>query len=273
VQGELVDKIVAQVIAALSEQVVGGDGVWRPGNGAASRTVLPRQVPANAGATPRRGGRVFVTAEMLEQRLRAGGNGSLVELSDNEFLTPNAVDLADQRRLTIRKRPKPSQAPLASAVANSGGDGGASGGSDAERICLGLVTARADDKVHSLLGALSYDGLDLADYTQPDCWIGSVQSLCDAIAGGRVAFGVAILPYGANAMVLANKIKGIRAVQGTRSDSVSAAVRHLGANLLIVEHAFSSFHEMRVMIRTFADRGSGGAANQAVLDALEQLER
>jgi len=234
VQGELVDKIVAQVIAALGEQGVGGDGVWRPGNGAVSRPVSPRQVPASAGATPRRGGRVFVTAEMLEQRLRAGGNGSLVELADNEFLTPNAVDLADQRRLTIRKKPKPSQSPLASAAGNSGGDDGASGRSDAEKICLGLVTARADDKVHSLLGALSYDGFELADYTQPDCWIGSVQSLCDAIAGGRVAFGVAILPYAADAMVLANKIKGIRAVQGTRPDSVSAGVRHLGANLLIV---------------------------------------
>jgi len=273
VQGELVDKIVEQVIAALSEQGVGGDAVSRPGNGAVSRTVSPRQVSASAGATPRRGGRVFVTAEMLEQRLRAGGNGSVVELADNECLTPNAVDLADQRRLTIRKRPKPSQSPLASAAGNSGGDGGASGGSDAERICLGLVTARADDKVHSLLGALSYDGLELADYTQPDCWMRSVQSLCDAIVGGRVGFGVAILPYAANAMVLANKIKGIRAVQGTRPDSVSAGVRHLGANLLIVEHAFSSFHEMRVMIRTFADRGSGGAANEALVRALAQLER
>lgn len=268
-QGELVEKIVEQVIAALSEQSVGGDAVSRPGNGAVSRTVSPRQVPASAGATPRRGGRLFVTAEMLEQRLRAGSNGSVVELADNEFLTPNAVDLADQRRLTIRKRPKPSQSPLASA----GGDGGASGGSDAERICLGLVTARADDKVQSLVGALSYDGLELADYTQPDCWMRSVQSLCDAIAGGRVAFGVAILPYAANAMVLANKIKGIRAVQGTRPDSVSAGVRHLGANLLIVEHAFSSFHEMRVMIRTFADRGWGGAVNEALVRALEQLER
>jgi hypothetical protein len=33
---------------------------------------------------------------------------------------------------------------------------------------------------------------------------------------------------------------------------VVAAVRRFGANLLVIEHTVSSYHEMRQMIRTFA---------------------
>jgi hypothetical protein len=147
---------------------------------------------------------------------------------------------------------------------------------------VGLVVVKPNAKIDSLLSAIEHDGISARNYTQTDCWMRNVESLCDAIGktgtdsechaqvragmssedGDRHRFqtteigvspllGVVIAPYAADVMVLAAKHKGVRPVQGTRADSVTAAVRHFGANLLVLEHAISTYHEMRQMLRTF----------------------
>ncbi len=136
---------------------------------------------------------------------------------------------------------------------------------------IGLVVYRADEKVRNVLAGLPHDGVAVTDFTQGDCWMADLRRLCQAVVTGQVASGAAILPYGANAMVLAGKIKGIRPVQGTRPESVAAALRHFGANLLVLEHAFSTYHPMRSMLRILAAGGPG--ANAALKAALEELER
>ena len=113
----------------------------------------------------------------------------------------------------------------------------------------------------------------LVDYTQTDCWVRNLRALCGAVAAGGAAAGVAILPYAAGATLLANKIKGIRAVQGTRPDSVSAALRHFDANILVIEHALSTFHEMRAMVRRFATERTGRPAAEVLMAAVGELER
>jgi ribose 5-phosphate isomerase RpiB len=117
---------------------------------------------------------------------------------------------------------------------------------------LGLVVAAPSDKVENLLAAMRIDGLSVQSFNQTDCWMRNLESLCDAIAGGSVKAAVLLAPYAADAMVLAGKCKGVLAVQGTRADSVAAAVRHYGANLLVLEYAVSTYHEMRQMVRVFA---------------------
>ena len=137
---------------------------------------------------------------------------------------------------------------------------------------LGLVIERADDKVASVLAALSYDGLAVVDYSQTDCWIANLRLLCEAIVSGSVCGGVAILPYAADAMVLANKVPGVRAVQGTRGDSVAAAIRHFAPNLLVIEHVFSTYHEMRAMVRLFAAEAGARPQAKVLMEALAELE-
>ena len=89
------------------------------------------------------------------------------------------------------------------------------------------------------------------------------------VAADCVAYAVADF----HARLLAGKIAGIRPVQGTRLASVAAAVRHFDANLLVVEHAFGTYHETRMMIRTFVlDRGVAGA-KRSLLEAVAQQER
>ena len=97
--------------------------------------------------------------------------------------------------------------------------------------------------------------------------------MCRDVATGQLAAGVVVLPYAADAIVLANKIKGVRAVQGTRPQSVAAAIRHFDANLLILEHAFSTFHEMRRMIRIFATQRQTRNTAEVLLAAVSELER
>ncbi|MGC9455519.1 MAG: RpiB/LacA/LacB family sugar-phosphate isomerase [Phycisphaerae bacterium] len=216
--------------------------------------------------------KIFITEDLLRKRL-AGIEATVVELAHNEHLTPAAQDLIARQRLTVRRAPAPSPARQAAQPANQGNPTTSpqAPAVSASTDSLGLILERPSDGVRGLLTALATDGLELTDYTQTDCWMRNLQGLADAINSGAVSAGVAVLPYAADAMVLANKISGIRAVQGTRPDSVGAAVRRFGANLLIIEHAFSSFFEMRTMVRLFAAERTT-PQYQALMDTLAAME-
>jgi len=224
------------------------------------------------------GRKVFITAEAMNQRLAIAGNGAL-ELAVNEFLTPAAEDVIERRHVTVHKAaasiplaapagqpagaaqtvtPAPAGAQVAAAPASAGGS-------------LGVVLEKPDTKVQLLLNSLGGDKLDLLSYNQTDCWMRNLQALGAAIVAGQVAAGVAVLPYGADAMLLAGKIPGIRAVQGTSVAGVAAAVRHYGANLLVLEHAINTPHQMRSMIQQFA-APRPAPIHQPLMAAVAQLE-
>jgi len=82
-----------------------------------------------------------------------------------------------------------------------------------------------------------------------------------------------VRPYAAAAMVLANKIRGIRAVQGASRAAVRAACAEFKANVLIVEQATSTFHEVRTMVQTFAAGLAAMGQTNPLLDAVAELER
>lgn len=216
-------------------------------------------------------GKVFVTGEMLQQRLSGGTDKGVLELAPNEFLTPNAADLVEQRHLSVRRKaqavlaagpqgnPQGSRQPIAGAAATGSGS-------------VGLVVDRADDKVAGVISAVTRAGLSLVDCGRTDCILGNIEALCEAIRSGEVACGVAIVPYAAGAMALCGKFKGVRPVQGTRPESVAAGVRQFHANLLVLEHAFYTFHELRRMIQTFAARPGAGPTDKALMDAVARQE-
>jgi hypothetical protein len=226
-----------------------------------------------AKAAPQPPARIFVTAELLAQRA-AASTGGTIGLAANEFLTPAAEDLAEIKHWTVQKtepeKGTGSAGRLAVPVPFS------TDAEDAEKrgqtpisnsrnrsqspffreipnpSLLGLVVAAPSDKVENLLAAMRIDGLSVQSFNQTECWMRNLESLCDALAGGEVKAAVLLAPYAADAMVLAGKCKGVLPVQGTRADSVAAAVRHFGANLLMLEYAVSTYHEMRQMVRVFA---------------------
>ena len=260
---QLIERIVKQVVAAV------GQGQASPSQPA----LKPLQAaPVGRAEAPIGPTKLFVTAEMLDQRLAAGVENNMLQLAHNEYLTPNARDVADKRRVKIRRLTEPIAQPADAAAPVA-----ATACSQVSPIqnanpAVGLVVARGDAKVATTLSALRRSGMEMVDFGQTDCWIENIKGLGGAIVSGRVGCGVAILPEAAGAAMLANKIRGILAIQGMRGDAVAAAVRRLAPNLLILEHVSLTFHEMRVMIGSFIAQPAAAPTDKALISAVGEAE-
>ncbi len=264
-----IDRIVEEVLRRLGQTRPAGTSARVPASAPAPAPVAQQ---AAEQAEPTHAPKIFLTEDLLRKRL-AGVEGSVVELAHNEHLTPAAQDLIARHRMTVRRAAAPNPAkPAAEAAPAAGAPTPETAAEATAAGWLGLIVERPSESVQGLLTALAHDGLMLTDFTQTDCWMRNLQGLCKAVDAGSVSAGVAVLPYAADAVVLANKIPGVRAVQGTRPDSVAAAVRRFGANVLIVEHAFSSFFEIRTMVRLFAAERTT-PTYRALLETLAALER
>ncbi len=226
---------------------------------------------AAVGSIPKR---VFITADMLRQRLDQA-KGSTLAIAANEYLTPAATDLVARMNLSISRSlgaagaTKPAQLKKTKLTVPSIPGARAAVGSGP----VGLVVEKHDDRIQSVLAALAHDGVVFIDRTGPDCWPTNLINLCGAIGSGELTAGVVAMRYAAEAMVIANKIAGIRACQGTCVASVSAAVRRIGANVLILETALSTFHELRAMTRGFVSQRAVTAINVDVVDTIKSIER
>ena len=288
---EVIEQIVQQVLAAMQTRGLAVDTapqakVEAPPAPSPTPAPAPVQVPlalpttpptvqttAKADTTTQR--KVFITADVLQRRLATDdGPSRSIELAYNEFLTPAAMDLADQRRLTVRKQPKQLAGPTKAATtpaAASPAPAAARGASKGRT--LGLVISRPNAMVQGVLDGLERDGILALDFNQTNCWIENTQTLCNAIISGRVTGGVVMVPLAADAIMLANKIRGIRAVQGVEPEGLVSAMGRLAPNVLAMEHSSSTFHEIRTMLRAFAVGSASTGRADAVMDAIEKLER
>ena len=270
---QLIEQIVEQVITAMSQ---GQPALAKPAKLAPKQwKAAPASAPVAFKPAPKANillapAKVFITAEVLEQRVAAGVENNALKLAHNEYLTPNARDVADKRRLKISRQAQqiaqPAEQQAVATVCTQ--DSQAAIAAPA----IGMLVVKGDGKVATAMTALRRSGMEMIDFAQTDCWIKNLKSLCAAIASGRVASGVAILPETAGAAMLANKTRSIRAIQGTRCDSVTAAVRRLAPNLLILEHVSLTLHEMRVMIGSFTAQPAGAPTNQALISAVAEAE-
>ena len=138
---------------------------------------------------------------------------------------------------------------------------------------VGLITYFPDEKTDSVLQALAHDGIFFTDCTDDECWMVNLLGLCRRITAGSLSLGVALFPFGADALIMANKVPGIRAVQGTKIESVAASVRRLSTNLLILEHRVSTFHELRAMTRIFVQNRMVSGLADDVIKKIEEVEK
>jgi len=233
----------------------------------------------NGSAVSTNGGKVFVTAQMLHARL-AGSAGGQLELAGNEFLTPAARDVVDRKSISVHRAPTvPVAAANGSAIAAGPQQAldnlVASAAMPSERATVGpvgLVLDRPGQHVEALLGALRYDGAKFVDCNQGGCWAPNLAAVAQAIAAGDLAVGIAIMPYAADAMVVAGKIAGLRPIQGVSDRAVAAGVRHFEANMLVLGYKTATFGQMRAMIRTFT-AARAGSGNQDIMGVIRQHER
>jgi len=223
--------------------------------------------------------KIFLTAEDLERRIRAPGSGVL-ELAANEHLTPRAMDLAAERNVTVRRSvtaadPPPTQPTIKSDRQHAVEQlmrGSARPGGRAVAGAVGVVIEKPTENVVLLLQALRHDGPLFVDFSKTPCWMRNTEALADEMHRSAIAAGVLLMPYAANAMVMVGKMRGLRPVQGTRVESVAAAVRHYDANVLVLEHRLSTFHEMRAMVRAFT-AARPGAMNRDLMATVAALEQ
>jgi ribose 5-phosphate isomerase RpiB len=295
VTDEALDKIVREVLAAIQSRGL-GSALAAPGAkveaqaapsmgarlGEPTDQAQPKSRPA---AAPRK---VFLTAEMLMQRLAGeGGQGRTIDLAHNEFLTPAAMDLADERHMAVRKQPGQLAPPdgavcsdavrrygpeyaLAGTLQTSAADAPSAGPAAA---ALGLVMHKPNELVRRVLDSLERDGITAFDFNRTGCWIVNTRTLCEAVVSGGVSGGVVMVPLAADAVVLANKVRGIRAVQGARPEGLALAMARLAPNVLVLEHSSATFHEVRTMLRMFAGGQRAKGTAKVLLDAVEELER
>ena len=272
---QLLEQIVRQVIAALNAQTPASPPPPTSATpGTAPTPSASASAPAKASAPA--GKKTVLTAPMLLQRAKAVTDGVL-ELADNEFLTPSAADEVSRLKLMIRRSggrtgrpPDVSRRPLTTSPPASAGPAGptVTGG-------IGLVVRRADTKVETALAALAREGVALAEEARSDCWLVNLRTMAEAVASGALAGGVVLTTWPAEAVMIANKVAGVRAIGADRPDALGRSLRSMAPNVLVVDPSAATFHELRSLVRLFATsvasgRAVGDAALSSVLKGLER---
>ena len=207
---------------------------------------------------------MIYTARQLEQLHKASGH---VTLPYNARLTPAAQDWMRARKLAIEYtdgesplsvRPQGGACSKCSGPGNPAGQAGAIHDETSPRgtflwWCDGPCAAA---KAAILAHARETFLVPVEVGSDPASTAAAVRHVAIEVKSARVAGAIFAVERGAAAMVMANRCTSLRAVLGTCLDSVDQAVRRIGANVLVLEHAHRTLTEMRNMIRRFTSAQS-----------------
>ena len=205
---------------------------------------------------------MIYTARQLEQLHKTNGH---VTLPYHARLTPAANDWVRARKLAIQytdgespplsARPQGgvcarcdgTKSPAVSAGANRNED------STSQRAtflwwCDGPCGVA---KAAILSHARETNLLPVEVGSDPSSTAGAVKHVAHEVKSGRVSGAIFAVEHGAAAVVMANRCPSLRGVLGTCLDSVDQALRRVGANVLVLEHAHRTLTEMRNMIGRF----------------------
>jgi hypothetical protein len=140
---------------------------------------------------------------------------------------------------------------------------------------VGLVVRQPDAKTEMVLGALARDGVRLLDQARDECWLVNLRAMGQAIAAGTLVGGVVLTAWPAAALMVANKVRGVRAVAADRPETVGVAMRQAAPNMLVVDPSTATFHELRSAVRLFVSGVGASAAppDKALAAMLRELEK
>ncbi len=196
--------------------------------------------------------RVIVTAQMLEELQRAGRQ---IELPRDALITPAARDWLKDRAVPVMWQ---------------GGNGGTAANGGGMPVVIDLKVPMMRSLLMTLersLGAV--ETIDPSDKAGGP--VAAVRKLCAGVAAGRSARGIVFAEDGSLPVCLANKTKGVRAALGISLPSVEQAVRQFAINVLVIEPAHQTLHQVRQMVERFVSLRPGDAA-RAALEAIVAME-
>jgi ribose 5-phosphate isomerase RpiB len=78
-----------------------------------------------------------------------------------------------------------------------------------------------------------------------------IKHLAAEVKENRVVGGVLVVTSGALAMLFANRCPALRAVLGTCHEAVEQGVAQMGANVLVIEHKYKTFPQVKNMLSRF----------------------
>ena len=225
---------------------------------------------------------MIYTARQLEQLHKTNGH---VTLPYHARLTPAAQDWVRARKVAIEY--SDGEVPLVSALVSDRPQGGgcarchstedAAVPAGAKRELASISRATflwwcdgpcGAAKAAILSHARESNLLTVEIGSYPASTAAAVKHVALEVKSGRVAGAILAVERGAAAMVMANRCPSLRAVLGTCLDSVDQAVRRVGANVLVLEHAHRTLTEMRNMICRFTSAQS----RDVPTDVARQLE-
>lgn len=234
---KLIEQVTQQVLAAV-RQVQGPAPIHPPAGtcagdsskfkdpaapvgGFPEGTLAPATVNAQAPLTG------IVTAKQLERI-----TGSIVRLSPTARLTPLAIDLIKDRKLTIERSSAATSAPVSG--------GGWVWWIDGNCPLADQVTAEMRSTLISLSHRRSSQSM-----------VEVIRDIARRAATGRVAGAVLFVPSAVRAAVMANRCQTLRAVVGTSVNAAEESVRQIAANVLIIEYPQHGANSMRAMVQAF----------------------
>jgi hypothetical protein len=116
-----------------------------------------------------------------------------------------------------------------------------------------LMVAAAKYESSALAAALERDGFAV-DARSMDCLIRATDQLA-ADLGADSTVALLVTSHPAAALCLANRHPGVRAILGTRADTVAGDARSVGANLLVVDPGPHGFFALKQIAGRFLRGG------------------
>jgi ribose 5-phosphate isomerase RpiB len=190
---------------------------------------------------------MIYTARQLEQLHKANGH---VTLPYNARLTPSASDWVRARKLAIEYTD--GEAKSGCGCPHKQADQAPSQTTKAGGTFLWWCDGPCGAAKAAILShARQQSLLPVEVGSDPSETATVVKRVANEVRSGRVAGAILAVNHGAAAMVMANRCASLRAVLGTRLDSLEHAIRGVAANVLVLEHASRTLNEMRNMIGRF----------------------
>ncbi len=123
--------------------------------------------------------------------------------------------------------------------------------------------------------AVSYDVVDLGNthFNRSDDYVDYARKVAKAVAGTD-AMGILFCDTGVGMEMVANKVKGIRAVNATSELMASRAREHENANVLCLGHLFAKPAAAKRIVSTFLQaKPSRAARHQRRIAKISALEK
>jgi ribose 5-phosphate isomerase B len=113
------------------------------------------------------------------------------------------------------------------------------------------------------LGPFSGESVDYPDYAR---------KVAEAVASGRVRFGVLVCGTGIGMSISANKVKGVRAAHCTTEYEARMARAHNDANVLCIGERVLGAGQAGAVVAAFLSQAFEGGRHQRRVDKIKAME-